>query len=273
MPSFLAARRPRRLARARRPNGAAAARLRRSRAGVGRGLGSGRRRRRVPAAGWAPSPDSPWALPRRRARPGRDRGLLACGGGVALVDVASPVGVAPVAVGLRRRLGGGRRPSVAGVSRRSSVPRPCRPASRSGSPAPRGRCRRAWARPSGEASVAGEMARSFERRSGARGFPAGAASPSDEATPCAEPAAVCEPVPGRLRPRPPRRRLLRAGAAVPLPSAELGCRVDSCAAAASVGTTAESIPASLTKHPFLSGHAGRTGHARAESGCRWMSRG
>jgi hypothetical protein len=79
--------------------------------------------------------------------------------------------------------------------------------------------------------------------------------------------APCETVPGRFRPRPPRRRRLRAGAAVPLvPSAEpVSGR---SAPAVPVGATADSIPASLTKHPFLSGHAGRTGHATTTRGCR-----
>jgi hypothetical protein len=112
--------------------------------------------------------------------------------------------------------------------------------------------------PSGEGSVA------------ARSFWAGDAR-SGTASPLAdvEPAALCEPVPGRLRPRPPRRRLLRAGA-VPLPSVELpaGPVSGRSAAAASVEATADSIPASLTKHPFLSGHAGRTEHARAQRRCR-----
>jgi hypothetical protein len=77
------------------------------------------------------------------------------------------------------------------------------------------------------------------------------------AAPC-----VAVPVPGRLRPRPPRRRRLRAGAAGPLPSAPGDC--DDVLPAVSDGATADSIPASLTKRSFLSGHAGFAGHARTE---------
>jgi hypothetical protein len=73
---------------------------------------------------------------------------------------------------------------------------------------------------------------------------------------------VAVPVPGRLRPRPPRRRRRRAGAAAPLSSVPVGC--GDVVRAVSDGATADSIPASLTKRSFLSGHAGFAGHARTE---------
>jgi len=69
-------------------------------------------------------------------------------------------------------------------------------------------------------------------------------------------------LPGRRRPLPPRRRRLRAGAAGPLPSDEPG--FDCPSLATPVGVIAESVPASFTKHPFLSGHAEMAGHAKAK---------
>jgi len=89
---------------------------------------------------------------------------------------------------------------------------------------------------------------------------------SDDA-PCASPFEAAErAAPPRLRPRPPRRRRRRRGAdsGAELPSDP----VVTSAAVEAAGEAACSVPASLTKHPFRSGHARRGEGPAARRGLR-----
>ncbi len=225
---------------------------------------------------WLPCPVRPR---RRRRRPTRPRGwhglgrgpLAACGGGVWRRPAPlrachrrrsrSASSAVSFGAGARRVRGLVVEPASAGFAASSVAFAVSAAASLDVAaalvPPARERRRRAGvfgAAPFGPSpSVAGVPAPSF-RAGVAAGVSPFAVSVS---VPC-----VAVPVPGRLRPRPPRRRRLRAGAAEPPPSAPGGS--DDVLPAACAGATADSIPASLTKRSFLSGHAGIAGHARTQ---------